>query len=181
MIKPADKKGRIAWTKLLPMRYSAGCGELRGGDRQRPAITMALGWVPVGCAPHAGPHAVPPGDLWGCRWQQRLWDGKAHSGLVSAAPGEAAGAQTMAWALQGGGKRKGVHPTVGAEKKTLERICPLDRREVTGGERRALCICVCLTLCLTGKSTSLSGLSKSHLCFCCCWPLCWPMYKAGAA
>jgi len=69
------------------MHYSAGCGELCGGDWQTPAIGIGLGGVPVGCVPHAGPHPVAPGEPWGCRWQQRLRDGKAQSGLVSPAHG----------------------------------------------------------------------------------------------
>lgn len=38
-----------------------------------------------------------------------------------------------------------------------------------GGDRRTLCISVCLTLGLTGKPAALSRLSKSHLCISCCW------------
>lgn len=68
------------------------------GDRRRPAIATALGGASMGCAPHTGPHPhyVPPGESWGCRWQQRLWDEKVQFGLVSSAPGEAVGAQMMA-------------------------------------------------------------------------------------
>lgn len=136
VIKPADKKGELPELNDCPCIIQPAA--VSTGRRQAEASNCCGAWV-GSCGvwtPRWSPSlSHPPGKPWGCRWQQRLWDGKAQSRLGSCA-------QKMAQALQGSRKKKGERPTAGDEKTTLEGICPLDRKEVTGLAKHSAFACV---------------------------------------